>query len=72
MQEIVLLLRGYISHWIEHNNEHAEKFAEWAARAEKAGIKGVSERLARASSLLKEASEELEAAFKELESVRLV
>ncbi len=72
MQEIIALLRGYITHWIEHNNEHAEKFAEWAARAEQAGMKGVSERLARASSLLKEASRELEAASKELEKGQFV
>ncbi|MCS7286257.1 MAG: hypothetical protein RMK30_05715 [Anaerolineae bacterium] len=72
MQELILVIRKQISHWIEHNNEHAEKFQEWAAKAEGAGFKGVSERLQKASSLLREASRELEAAYKELETVQLV
>ncbi len=72
MQDLILMMKGLVTHWIEHNNEHADKFQEWAARAEAAGLKGISERLLKASSLLKEASRELEAVSRELESVRLV
>ena len=30
-------LRALLSHWIEHNREHALEFERWAGTAEKAG-----------------------------------
>ena len=44
MQEITRLIRGYLAHWIEHNNEHAERYEEWAKKAKEAGLEKVSER----------------------------
>ena len=38
-------LRILLTHWVEHNREHAEEFRRWAAQAEQAGEIEVASRL---------------------------
>jgi cobalt/nickel transport system ATP-binding protein len=38
-------LRILIEHWVEHNNEHAETYVQWAEKAKKAGIPDLAEML---------------------------
>jgi hypothetical protein len=38
-------LRILLTHWVEHNWEHAEEFRRWAAQAEQAGEMGVASHL---------------------------
>jgi hypothetical protein len=60
-------LRILLPHWIEHNDEHAESFQEWAERARKLGqeetarwIKEAVERMAVCNEALAEAMKALE------------
>lgn len=56
-------LKGLIEHWIEHNEEHRERFLKEAEEAEKLGLEAVSERLRRAAERLGEASKWLREAL---------
>lgn len=57
-------LRHLVSHWQEHNQEHARTYREWAERMKKAGEDGAERILLR----IAEKSEELEEDFKNLTS----
>lgn len=56
-------LRLLLPHWIEHNQEHAEEFAQWAERAQAAGEPHVAEHLRAAARMLAQANEALEGAL---------
>ncbi|MGE5894894.1 MAG: hypothetical protein ACM34I_12630 [bacterium] len=57
-------LRHLVSHWQEHNQEHARTYREWADRMEKAGEVGAGDILLR----IADKAEELEKDFKDLAS----
>ncbi len=52
-------LRILLTHWVEHNREHAEELRRWAAQAEQAGEMEVA-------SLLNDAAAEMEGVNKNL------
>ncbi len=54
-------LRVLIPHWIEHNDEHADEFREWAARAGAAQAD-----LEAAANALKAVNRHLQAALEKL------
>lgn len=62
MQDIEKL-RVLIPHWVEHNDEHAAEFRQWAERAGDAGAN-----LLAAARWLEKASESLRAALSKLEA----
>ena len=56
-------LRHLLHHWAEHNDEHAETYREWAAKAASLGktdLAAVLERLSQESKKLKSLFEEAE------------
>ena len=56
-------LKHLLHHWKEHNDEHAETYREWAAKAASLGNKdlaAVLERLSQESKRLKSLFEEAE------------
>jgi hypothetical protein len=53
-----------LEHWIEHNEEHAEEFREWAGKAKEYGSGKVSRKIAEASDYMVKASESLQDAIK--------
>ncbi|HID10856.1 MAG TPA: hypothetical protein EYP17_06095 [Candidatus Latescibacteria bacterium] len=54
-------IRVLLSHWIEHNAEHAREFLKWAEKASE-----VAEELRRAAQYMEEAGRALEAALGKL------
>ncbi len=71
MEGDFIKLQKLLPHWVEHNEEHAQKFDEWAAKARQLGLEDVANRLASAAELLRKASWELEAASKAMEGRNL-
>jgi hypothetical protein len=54
-------LKKLIPHWMEHNDEHAETYQNWAAKVSSLGMKELSEiltKLHRESKKLRELFEE--------------
>ena len=64
MDEDRLRLVKLIEHWIEHNDEHGNRFSEEADKAEKLGLKDVAEELYNASKASGVVSEKLSNALK--------
>lgn len=60
-------LRILLPHWIEHNDEHAESFREWAGRARGMGLETVAKQIEVAVERMAACREALAAALKELE-----
>jgi alcohol dehydrogenase YqhD (iron-dependent ADH family) len=60
-------LRILLPHWIEHNDEHAASFREWAERARELGLGEVAQRIEEAVERMKGCNEALSAALKALE-----
>jgi len=58
MKEKVKVL---LSHWTEHNAEHAREFLKWAER-----VPEIAEELKRAAQYMEEASRTLEVALRKL------
>jgi hypothetical protein len=52
-----------LSHWVEHNEEHAEEFTEWARRAKAGGKPGVHDHMMKAVQQMKGANKSLLAAL---------
>lgn len=54
-------LRVLIPHWVEHNNEHAQEFRDWAAQAGETGqdILDAAEAMNRVNMHLQSALEKL-------------
>jgi len=60
-------LRILLPHWIEHNEEHAASFREWAERAREMGLEAVAKQMEVAVERMAACGEALAAALKELE-----
>jgi len=65
-EERVLRLQQKLTHWIEHNKEHAETFRKAAGEAEAIGLVEVSRCLNDAATRMEEISAVLEKAMNEL------
>lgn len=72
MQGDFIRLQKLLPHWVEHNEEHAQKFEEWAEKARQLGLEEVSRRLITAAELFHKATQELKAAVQEMEGQNLV
>ncbi|MFC2037395.1 hypothetical protein ACFLYD_05420 [Chloroflexota bacterium] len=59
-------LRVLLSHWIEHNVEHAAEFRNWAEKARAAGLEEVAEEIDTAAKELGWVNEALSAALQQL------
>jgi nickel/cobalt exporter len=55
-----------LSHWIEHNKEHAEEFTEWALKAKSNGKGEVHDHMMRAIQQMNGANKSLLAALERL------
>ena len=53
-------LARLVPHWIEHNDSHAEQFAEWAGKAREAGLSAAADEIEAAARAMKQANERLE------------
>ncbi len=60
-------LRILLPHWIDHNDEHAASFREWAERAREIGLEAVAKQMEVAVERMAACGEALAAALKELE-----
>ena len=58
--------RAMLTHWIEHNAEHAAEFGRWAEKVRDAGQEEVAEEIALAAKELGWVNEALSAALKKL------
>ena len=59
-------LQILIKHWIEHNEEHAGEFKEWAERAKSFGNTAVHDDILNAIEKLRDADEHLRKALEKL------
>ncbi len=59
-------LRILLSHWVEHNEDHAGEFTEWAARARAGGWGPVHDHMMKAVEQMKAANQSLLAALESL------
>jgi len=64
-------LRILLKHWIEHNDEHAEEFREWAEKAKVFGEAEAYEEVRQAAQEMDKSSESLSRALKRLEKKEL-
>ncbi len=67
MSEEKLRLTKLVEHWIEHNDEHGNRFSEEADKAEKRGLKETANEMRKAAEASKEVSATLKNALKLLE-----
>jgi hypothetical protein len=59
-------LKILLSHWIEHNQEHAEEFTEWALKAKANGKAEVHDHMMKAVQQMKGANKSLLTALGDL------
>jgi nickel/cobalt exporter len=59
-------LKILLSHWIEHNKEHAEEFTEWALKAKSVGKGEVHDHMMKAVQQMNGANKSLLAALERL------
>ena len=59
-------LKILLSHWVEHNEEHAEEFTEWALKAKASGNGRVHDDMMKAVQQMKGANKSLMAALEGL------
>ena len=59
-------LKIMLSHWVEHNEEHAEEFTEWAIKARASGNGRVHDYMMKAVQQMKGANKSLLAALEGL------
>ena len=59
-------LKILLSHWVEHNEEHAEEFTEWALKAKASGKAQVHDHMRKAVQQMKGANKSLLAALEGL------
>lgn len=59
-------LRILLSHWVEHNEEHAVEFTEWAVRAKTGGQAPAHDHMMKAARQMKAANKSLLAALESL------
>lgn len=60
-------LRTLLHYWIEHNQEHAQEFKEWAGRAEGFGEAEISRNILEAAQEMDKAGEILSQVLRRLE-----
>lgn len=60
-------LRVLLPHWMEHNEEHAASFREWAARAQEHGQDAAAAAIATAAQRMEAVNAALEQALRALE-----
>ncbi|MDM8000584.1 MAG: hypothetical protein QUS33_11465 [Dehalococcoidia bacterium] len=60
-------LRILLRHWVEHNEEHAEEFAEWADKAKAGGRPQVHDCMMKAVKQMRGVNKSLLAALEGLE-----
>ena len=60
-------LKALLNYWIEHNQEHAQEFREWAEKAKMFGEAAVSAEMLQAVQGMDKASQLLSQALKKLE-----
>ena len=60
-------LRILLPHWIEHNDEHAASFREWAERARELGLEAVAKQMEVAVERMAACGQALTAALKAME-----
>ena len=63
-------LAHLVPHWIEHNDAHAQQFAEWTERAREAGLDHAADELQAAESALQQANKALKRARAALQEGR--
>ena len=59
MNEEKLRLMKLVEHWVEHNDDHGDRFSEEAIKAEKMGLKEVAEEMRKAADASGKVSENL-------------
>jgi nickel/cobalt exporter len=59
-------LKILLSHWIEHNKEHADEFTEWALKAKSNGKGKVHDHMIQAVKQMNGANKSLQAALERL------
>jgi hypothetical protein len=59
-------LKILLSHWVDHNEEHAEEFTEWALKAKASGKGKVHDHMMKAVQQMKGANKSLLAALESL------
>jgi hypothetical protein len=59
-------LERLLTHWIDHNGDHANTYRDWAAQAEARDLAEVAARLTKAADLTEAISEQFAAARKAL------
>jgi len=59
-------LRALLPHWIEHNQEHAAEFENWAAKASEAGQNKAAKIILRAAQEMQVTNDTLQSAQNEL------
>jgi hypothetical protein len=62
-------LRVLLPHWIEHNDEHAAEFRNWAEKARVAGQEEVAEEIDLAAKQMGWVNEALRAALQQLDGL---
>jgi hypothetical protein len=67
MSEEKLRLVKLVEHWIEHNDEHGNRFSEEAEKAENMGLKKAADEMRKAAEASKEVTSTLKKALKLLE-----
>ncbi len=55
-----------LRHWIRHNDDHVSTYKDWMKQANKAGLKGVAQKLEEATKLVTNINTVLEEAATEL------
>ncbi|MEW6571876.1 MAG: hypothetical protein AB1390_12030 [Nitrospirota bacterium] len=60
-------LKRLLHYWMEHNNEHAEVYRDWAEKTSSLGNKALSEILGRLSAETKKLNRLLEEAIKTID-----
>ncbi|MFO8102417.1 MAG: hypothetical protein R6U37_09695 [Dehalococcoidia bacterium] len=61
-------LKQLLEHWIEHNEEHAAEFREWAVKAKDLGEADISDQLLEAANQIERSNEILGQASAKMKS----
>jgi len=63
-------LEHLLPHWIEHNEEHAAEFRQWAEKARQSGLAGIPDEMNEAAGQLQKSSDFLRRALEKLAGSR--
>jgi len=61
-------LAHLLPHWIEHNEQHALSYREWASQAEQAGLGEIAANIRKACDAIDEANRALSSSLELLEA----